>query len=62
MVLSLATRKDLNGDGDDQQPATGPQHHWLPTDGHVLGTIFWRILLPESEPGDIRCAVITLGK
>jgi hypothetical protein len=36
--------------------------NWLDTEGHVLGTIFWRILLPESEPGDIRCSVITLGK
>lgn len=31
--------------------------NWLDTEGHVLGTIFWRILLPEDEPGEIACSV-----
>jgi len=31
--------------------------NWLDTEGHILGTIFWRFLLPESPPEDIRCSV-----
>ncbi|HEX7409943.1 MAG TPA: DUF1214 domain-containing protein [Candidatus Binatia bacterium] len=31
--------------------------NWLDTEGHMLGTIFWRILLPESEAGEIRCSL-----
>ena len=31
--------------------------NWLDTVGHPLGIIFWRILLPEEEPGEIRCTV-----
>jgi hypothetical protein len=35
--------------------------NWLDTEGHVLGLIFWRFVLPESEPGDIACTVLPLG-
>jgi hypothetical protein len=35
--------------------------NWLDTDGHALGLVFWRILLPEAEPGEIRCAVVDAG-
>jgi hypothetical protein len=31
--------------------------NWLDTEGHGLGIVFWRILLPEAEPGEIACAV-----
>jgi hypothetical protein len=31
--------------------------NWLDTEGHGLGIVFWRILLPETEPGPIACAV-----
>jgi hypothetical protein len=31
--------------------------NWLDTEGHMLGTIFWRILLPEAESGEMRCTV-----
>jgi hypothetical protein len=34
---------------------------WLDTEGHVLGLIFWRFVLPETEPGDIACTVLPLG-
>jgi hypothetical protein len=36
--------------------------NWLDPEGRVLGTIFWRILLPESEPEDIRCTVMPVGQ
>ena len=35
--------------------------NWLDTEGHVLGLIFWRFVLPETEPGDIACRVVPLG-
>ena len=35
---------------------------WLDTEGHRLGTVFWRILLPESEPDEIRCSVVKLDE
>ena len=31
--------------------------NWIDTEGHKLGTVFWRFVLPESEPDEIRCAV-----
>ncbi|MFN8546224.1 MAG: DUF1214 domain-containing protein [Candidatus Binatia bacterium] len=34
--------------------------NWIDTEGHMLGLIFWRIVLPESEPDEIRCAVVQL--
>jgi hypothetical protein len=39
----------------------GPGHpNWLDTDGHERGSIFWRFLLPEENPGPIATEVITL--
>ena len=35
--------------------------NWLDTEGHGLGIVFWRILLPEAEPGEIACAVEAIG-
>jgi hypothetical protein len=35
--------------------------NWLDTEGHVLGLIFWRFVLPEPEPGDIQCTVLPVG-
>jgi hypothetical protein len=35
---------------------------WLDTEGHRLGTVFWRILLPESPPEEIRCRVARLDE
>ena len=35
--------------------------NWLDTEGHGLGIVFWRILLPEAEPGEIACAVEEMG-
>lgn len=32
--------------------------NWLDPEGHMLGTIFWRILLPETDAGDIVCTVM----
>ncbi len=31
--------------------------NWLDTEGHGLGLVFWRILLPETVPGEITCSV-----
>ncbi len=35
--------------------------NWIDTEGHMLGLIFWRIVLPQSEPDEIRCSVVGLG-
>jgi len=32
--------------------------YWLDTAGHRRGTIFWRFLLPESDPETPRCSVV----
>ena len=32
--------------------------NWLDTEGHGLGIVFWRIVLPETEPGEIACRVV----
>jgi hypothetical protein len=32
--------------------------NWLDTAGHRRGTIFWRFLLPESDPETPRCSVV----
>jgi hypothetical protein len=32
--------------------------NWLDTGGHRTGTIFWRYLLPESDPEMARCEVV----
>ena len=34
--------------------------NWIDTEGHPIGIVFWRILLPEAEPEAIRCSVIEL--
>ncbi len=35
--------------------------NWLDTEGHETGTMFWRILLPEADPGPIECEVVQLA-
>jgi hypothetical protein len=35
--------------------------NWLDTEGHTTGTIFWRLLLPESDPGPMDCVVVPLA-
>ncbi len=37
------------------------EHNWLDTEGHPTGTIFWRFLLPDVDPGPIECKVIALS-
>jgi hypothetical protein len=32
--------------------------NWIDTEGHKLGTIFWRFVLPETVPDEIRCTVV----
>jgi hypothetical protein len=32
--------------------------NWIDTQGHRQGTIFWRFLLPETEPETPRCRVM----
>lgn len=34
--------------------------NWIDTEGHPIGIVFWRILLPEWEPEEIRCSVVDL--
>ena len=36
--------------------------NWLDTAGHRRGTIFWRFLLPESDPETPRCRVVPVGE
>jgi hypothetical protein len=33
---------------------------WIDTEGHPIGIVFWRILLPEEEPGEIGCRVVEI--
>lgn len=35
--------------------------NWLDTEGHEQGSIFWRFLLPETDPAAIDCAVVPLA-
>ncbi len=35
--------------------------NWLDTGGHRRGTIFWRFLLPESDPETPRCSVVDVS-
>ena len=32
--------------------------NWLDTGGHRFGTIFWRYLLPETDPTIAACEVV----
>ena len=34
--------------------------NWLDPEGHMLGTVFWRILLPEEEPSEINSTVVPI--
>jgi hypothetical protein len=34
--------------------------NWLDTGGHRRGTIFWRFLLPDTEPDHPRCKVVSV--
>lgn len=36
--------------------------NWIDAEGHALGMVFWRILLPETEPGEIACAVTAIDE
>lgn len=36
--------------------------NWLDCEGHHSGTIFWRFLLPESEPTRTECEVLPIGE
>ena len=35
--------------------------NWLDCEGHRRGTIFWRFLLPETDPTRTECTVIPVG-
>ena len=32
--------------------------NWLDTGGHRFGTIFWRYLLPDTDPEIVECEVV----
>jgi hypothetical protein len=36
--------------------------NWIDTGGHRRGTIFWRFLLPESQPDHPRCKVVKIDE
>jgi hypothetical protein len=36
--------------------------NWLDCEGHHSGTIFWRFLLPESDPTRTECQVLPVGE
>ena len=36
--------------------------NWIDTGGHRRGTIFWRFLLPESDPETPRCRVVKVAE
>jgi hypothetical protein len=36
--------------------------NWLDCEGHRAGTIFWRFLLPETDPGRTACEVMPIGQ
>ena len=36
--------------------------NWLCTDGHQRGSIFWRFLLPETDPPKPECTVVRLSE
>jgi hypothetical protein len=36
--------------------------NWIDTGGHRRGTIFWRFLLPESQPDHPRCEVVKVDE
>jgi hypothetical protein len=36
--------------------------NWLDCEGHHSGTIFWRFLLPESDPTRTECEVLPVGE
>jgi hypothetical protein len=56
----------LSSDGDfriavaHREPAAGVD--WLDTEGRMLGTVFWRFVLPDTEPGEIGCRVVKLDE
>ena len=35
--------------------------NWLDTDGHAEGSIFWRFLIPETDPPKPECVVMKVG-
>ena len=36
--------------------------NWLDCEGHQSGTIFWRFLLPETDPTRTECRVVPIGE
>lgn len=59
-----ASQMALDGDRyriviGDTDPGTP---NWLDTGGHRRGTIFWRFLLPETQPETPRCRVVPIDR
>lgn len=43
--------------------AEDPGHpNWLDTDSHHRGSVFWRYLLPDSDPDQVTAEAVTLSK
>lgn len=60
-------RKQMRADGDGRftfvvahsDPGTP---NWIDTEGHAVGTLYWRFLLPEGEIDQPRCRVVPLAE
>ena len=58
-------RKQMHADGDGsfsfvvahRDPGTS---NWINTEGHAVGTLYWRFLLPEGEIEQPQCRVVAL--
>ncbi len=58
-----ATQIELDADGKFEiwVSATDPgRRNWLDTESHRRGSVFWRYLLPESDPEKVTCEVVSL--
>jgi hypothetical protein len=59
-----AAQLELEGDGSyriviaERDPGVS---NWLDTEGHREGTIFWRFLLPDTDPPKPECVVMAVG-
>jgi hypothetical protein len=36
--------------------------NWIDTEGHAVGTLYWRFLLPEGELEQPSCEVVSLSE
>lgn len=59
-----AAQLELEGDGSYRIVISARDPgvpNWLDTEGHPMGTIFWRFLLPDADPPKPECVVIAVA-